>query len=107
MRISDWSSDVCSSDLIIDPRHRRAVKKAAPVGLRCGSLLGDQAAEQGLDGGKAPSARLANTVANLGGGHRAVLPKSLHHRMLSFAYAFGLTVFAVCHGHLQIGRAHV
>src|SRR3546814_7195462 len=27
MRISDWSSDVCSSDLINCPRHRHANKK--------------------------------------------------------------------------------
>src|SRR3546814_15089486 len=78
MRISDWSSDVCSSDL----------------------LLGNQAAEQSLDGGKTPSARLANAVANLGGGQRAVVPQRLHHRMFRFANAFGLAVFAVRHGHL-------
>src|SRR3546814_17762819 len=78
MRISDWSSDVCSSDL----------------------LLGNQAAEQSLDGGKTPSARLANAVANLGGGQRAVVPQRLHHRMFRSANAFGLAVFAVRHGHL-------
>src|SRR3546814_10497041 len=39
MRISDWSSDVCSSDL-----ERRNLR------LACRSLFGDAAAEQGSDG---------------------------------------------------------
>src|SRR3546814_19848910 len=32
MRISDWSSDVCSSDLILRPLARQGADKLAPIG---------------------------------------------------------------------------
>src|SRR3546814_5745641 len=37
MRISDWSSDVCSSDLILE-RHRAAIDDERPGALRIGDL---------------------------------------------------------------------
>src|SRR3546814_1929299 len=37
MRISDWSSDVCSSDLIYDWRHYLAVVQRKPGALRNGA----------------------------------------------------------------------
>src|SRR3546814_2544714 len=36
MRISDWSSDVCSSDLSVRPRRRAARRWAAGSGTACG-----------------------------------------------------------------------
>src|SRR3546814_6652207 len=47
MRISDWSSDVCSSDLFVDARHfvRRQAKELRQFGDRCWNimrLLGDK-----------------------------------------------------------------
>src|SRR3546814_10676641 len=41
MRISDWSSDVCSSDLAARPRLARALRLAADAGRRrpCGARL--------------------------------------------------------------------
>src|SRR3546814_5567199 len=53
MRISDWSSDVCSSDLIGEPRPVLAARKDRGVVCR---IIGDRklgpAQAGGLDGGK-------------------------------------------------------
>src|SRR3546814_90630 len=35
MRISDWSSDVCSSDLIVGAREAKAEKNGVVVALQC------------------------------------------------------------------------
>src|SRR3546814_20505623 len=40
MRISDWSSDVCSSDLTLSAEHRRA--KAEPALPEVGDEIGDE-----------------------------------------------------------------
>src|SRR3546814_5260904 len=66
MRISDWSSDVCSSDLQ-DPRHRRRARavpaRRKTVGrrsLRQGHLyppVRRRGTAQGDDGGRPPSRR--------------------------------------------------
>src|SRR3546814_4744722 len=78
MRISDWSSDVCSSDLIgtessrltpvpstVRPRLRSAALEGArnrptdSVGSRAGSAMRDAAAgtvRAGIDGNRAPDA---------------------------------------------------
>src|SRR3546814_14465418 len=45
MRISDWSSDVCSSDLATDDRQRTAGLEVAPVEHRA-QAGGDAAADQ-------------------------------------------------------------
>src|SRR3546814_16186861 len=37
MRISDWSSDVCSSDLLVGPAHRRFGKRTTAI---AGGLIG-------------------------------------------------------------------
>src|SRR3546814_4674297 len=43
MRISDWSSDVCSSDLRIGEHHLRAlVPKQGPIGLRISCITADE-----------------------------------------------------------------
>src|SRR3546814_8844820 len=34
MRISDWSSDVCSSDLLLNPVKKRPVRRVSPFSLR-------------------------------------------------------------------------
>src|SRR3546814_6044727 len=41
MRISDWSSDVCSSDLQADPQRRHDLRLAAEVDDRFGRLQAD------------------------------------------------------------------
>src|SRR3546814_20330405 len=73
MRISDWSSDVCSSDLRrLDPAHPRQIDAAGPVGpvvacdqqvpggtvAQCGGarLAGRDGDEHRVDGGKAVAA---------------------------------------------------
>src|SRR3546814_4915664 len=38
MRISDWSSDVCSSDLVEDGGVERRARPSAPVGLEADDL---------------------------------------------------------------------
>src|SRR3546814_12639112 len=50
MRISDWSSDVCSSDLIMDlwVREARLFKYGSGTGTNFSSLRGE---EEGLSGG--------------------------------------------------------
>src|SRR3990167_3436290 len=85
---------------IIDPRHRRAVEEAAPVGLGGNGLLGHKAAEQRLDGREAPPARLANPIADLCGGERAVFPQRFHHSVFCFADALRFAIFAFGQGTL-------
>src|SRR3546814_15181683 len=85
MRISDWSSDVCSSDLIgtessrltpvpstVRPRLRSAALEGArnrptdSVGSRAGSAMRDAAAgtvRAGLDGNRAPDATFFRPTA--------------------------------------------
>src|SRR3546814_14116279 len=70
MRISDWSSDVCSSDLVIQLGGAAvgvAVAAACPVGLKAGPLFdgsplqapADMRAEVGVSGGEAWSLDVA------------------------------------------------
>src|SRR3546814_9979453 len=85
MRISDWSSDVCSSDLIgtessrltpvpstVRPRLRSAALEGArnrptdSVGSRAGSAMRDAAAgtvRAGIDGNRAPDATFCRAQA--------------------------------------------
>src|SRR3546814_6515776 len=52
MRISDWSSDVCSSDLLEESRHRSrlAVIGAADLRLRHSRILAELLREEGAVG---------------------------------------------------------
>src|SRR3546814_8571271 len=62
MRISDWSSDVCSSDLISRTAVDRVVAATPfePVGVRvAGQRVGKAAADHGLNSGKAVPLRVA------------------------------------------------
>src|SRR3546814_8224912 len=116
MRISDWSSDVCSSDLVADDRFWLA--PGAPAAARLRGALGEQLA-LGEDGEWNAASGLGvecEAVVERGDGHgetRAVIP----------AFA-GMTVFEerpeVRQHHrpqirglqhlqqrLEIGRAHV
>src|SRR3546814_13593838 len=70
MRISDWSSDVCSSDLS-DPAHNS--RRRDPIGLRNttrrGALDGrTPRAVHGGESGKGRPARPAGACMNVGGG---------------------------------------
>src|SRR3546814_20982210 len=65
MRISDWSSDVCSSDLASCRRHRRRVRQGRSHGL----LHGDRPYRDAGDGqGKSRARRMP------GQGERSELP---------------------------------
>src|SRR3546814_5234645 len=47
MRISDWSSDVCSSDLHVPPQ-RPTINCAINLWIRCGSLLREILTSRGV-----------------------------------------------------------
>src|SRR3546814_2997140 len=100
MRISDWSSDVCSSDL--DPAHRRG-------GGRGGAALA------GLNNGEYAhilcARRMAmNRPARFEGPRKASLKKptnvSLSAALVEEAKTLGINVSEACQTG-QIGRAHV
>src|SRR3546814_1626828 len=51
MRISDWSSDVCSSDLVIDHQARAAADAPTPLGFDAQRICGVEI-NVALDAGK-------------------------------------------------------
>src|SRR3546814_17948385 len=71
MRISDWSSDVCSSDLFVDPDDAQVKETAAAARLTAIQLHGDESparvaaikALTGLDVWKAVPVRTAADIA--------------------------------------------
>src|SRR3546814_5691508 len=97
MRISDWSSDVCSSDLEHDDRDRggHARGKAAPRKI----VPAHQEIERaGQDNGEEPFHQHA--------GDEQVMP----HRVAAVAIFAGIVervLLALLLGYLEIGRAHV
>src|SRR3546814_7592051 len=70
MRISDWSSDVCSSDLMADPdqegRGRVLFRAAAFLPHRPDGSQRDQQQQQRADGNVPRHQRLANPVLAIG-----------------------------------------
>src|SRR3546814_9224485 len=69
MRISDWSSDVCSSDLLLDRRVERSTTLVALGGGVIGDLAGFAAAVtlRGLDFVQIPTSLLAQVDSSVGG----------------------------------------
>src|SRR3546814_6659251 len=71
MRISDWSSDVCSSDLLFLKYHDVSFDKAAAFDRAMLEELGMHAVEIAFEGGPAPvlveGPRLKDLVAAVGG----------------------------------------
>src|SRR3546814_3833331 len=104
MRISDWSSDVCSSDLQVQPA-AVSITNATEYGLawRAGEIgeIGEIAKGKGLklhmDG-----ARFANAVAFLG-----CAPADVTWRVGVDALSFGFTKNGAMMAEAKIGRAHV
>src|SRR3546814_8824934 len=91
MRISDWSSDVCSSDLMAGAQPRpcgRHIKSAVArqPGERCGTKVEGRRGAAGADiihGGPAPSGRKSALQAaakrqHIDGGRRASEKETLH-----------------------------
>src|SRR3546814_5157480 len=65
MRISDWSSDVCSSDLVSQARiasgsydENGRIFAAVPGGMAYNGLVGGSSGWRGYRGGSAPSIQL-------------------------------------------------
>src|SRR3546814_2161989 len=76
MRISDWSSDVCSSDLHL--RRRAGQGETARKGVA--QLAGQPAGDGGIVGGGAGIGGRGQTAAQRQGGGAAVRPHLLQHR---------------------------
>src|SRR3546814_1090034 len=73
MRISDWSSDVCSSDLP-SPPDRRAVGATVDLCERAGKPL------VFVVNGATPKAKITSEAAVALSQHGTVAPITLHHR---------------------------
>src|SRR3546814_11109435 len=77
MRISDWSSDVCSSDLLSDRRLARAIVAIHGEPGRAWAL-DELAAEAGMSRAGLPSAfrrHLGRTVGDYPSDYRVLVPK--------------------------------
>src|SRR3546814_6122032 len=91
MRISDWSSDVCSSDLHVaglDRRCRRA-RRAQVVGLRIGRILEAEAAARVAEAG---AQHVLETIAGPECGH--ALQQFQQRLRPQFEHAMNQQVFA-------------
>src|SRR3546814_9251760 len=96
MRISDWSSDVCSSDLFVARQAARAVDELLAAGTDLGPLMGvpiavkDIIAVEGLptsNGSKLPSEHLTGPEGPLVGQLRSEEHTSELQSLMSNSYA--------------------
>src|SRR3546814_997011 len=69
MRISDWSSDVCSSDLII----AGIIESGGEIGFR----VTDDPVEIGITGDRLPGCRAAGERGSIGRNESPVRPSAL------------------------------
>src|SRR3546814_3556875 len=93
MRISDWSSDVCSSDLVINPATETVIGRA-PVGTAAAADAAIAAARTAFDDGPWPTMSMAERAAILRRMHAALDARSADIAALIVAevgYAQGIT----------------
>src|SRR3546814_2575538 len=100
MRISDWSSDVCSSDL--DPAPKTELEYSTPFELLVAVVLSAQATDVGVN----KATRRLFPVANTPAGILALGEDGLKHYISSIGLfnAKAANIIGLCR---KIGRAHV
>src|SRR3546814_7939138 len=116
MRISDWSSDVCSSDLIDGHRRAKIFSPAynyafLPRAVFCGATYSNARVVKLVDAGdsKSPAARRAGSIPAPGTSLKySALP---HYRGINIHQTRLITPFEAAQpsvlAPLEIGRAHV